>query len=509
MAAASPNDSFRRALRRLLVLSALGLACFAATAATADAAAPGLDTDLTWGISSSDQDRTVAAMSDVGAKWTRLTIQWKAWETSPGVYNPNEVARTDRAVQLCNAAGIKVLLEVHNAPAWASSTNDSGQGNVPRNPADYGTFLRYVATRYKGQVAAYEMWNEPDIQRFWNPGPNAAAYTAVLKAGYAGVKGVDPSALVVSGGLSWDYDGASSFLGRMYSAGAKGSFDVVGLHDYPVGSLSTNLATWPSERRNAHQLMLANGDDKPVWITEFGFNTSSDSGAWQPPVTLLQQANLVTTAFQLLAQDPWVQVAFYYNFRNNWWQHDDMSSMEAQFGLMSTDFTPKLSYYAFKAVGIASPASPPPPPPAPPSPPPAPPSPPPAPPADSAPQVVLTAPALNSTFGPSISFAATAQDDKGISKVKFYFDGALVGSDSSAPYTATWAVPSWVSYDIHRVSAVAVDSSGQTTSTALVPILRVKKRKHGVTFAAAPKASTAMAQTELFAAVFGAPFQSR
>src|SRR5436305_1056872 len=174
-------------------------------------------------------------MKDVGARWTRITIQWKAWETSPGTYASVEVARTDRAIQISKAAGINVLLEVHNAPAWASNTNDSGQGNVPRDPAMYASFLRYLAARYKGQVDAYELWNEPDIQRFWNPGPNAATYPALLKAGYQAVKSVDASALVVSAGLSWDY---TNFLGKMYASGARGNFDVLAIHPYPVGPLT-------------------------------------------------------------------------------------------------------------------------------------------------------------------------------------------------------------------------------------------------------------------------------
>lgn len=337
--------------RRTTVLVVVACAIALVSPSLASAAQTGLVTDLTWGLSTSDQNTTVAAMQDAGTKWTRLSVQWKDYEPARGQYAGWDVAQVDRAVQLCRGAGIRVLLDVVNAPAWASATNDSGQGNVPRNPADFAAFMSYLATRYRGQISAYEIWNEPDIQRFWNPGPNAAAYTALLKEAYAAVKAGDPNALVVSGGLAWDYESStSSYLTKMYAAGAKGSFDVVAVHDFPDGSIANGLTTWAQGRRTAHRVMLANGDDKPIWITEYGFNTAAPGSGWQPSSTPQQQADLLGKAFQVMDQDaPWLQVAFYYNFRNNYWQYDKPTDMEAQFGLLKSDFTPKPAYFVFKS----------------------------------------------------------------------------------------------------------------------------------------------------------------
>jgi hypothetical protein len=225
---------------------------------------------------------------------------------------------------------------------------------VPKNTEDFAGFMRYVASRYKGVVDAYEIWNEPDIARFWSPGPDASAYVRLLKSGYRAVKSVDPGATVVSGGLSWDYGRPNSFLSRMYAAGAKGSFDVLGIHDYPAGSIGTALSTWPTGFSGARADELSHGDTRPIWITEFGLNTADDSSGWQPGVTPDRQAALVTRAFELTAADPWVQVLFYYNLRNNWWSHDDPTSMEAQFGLMTTDFARKPAFYAFQRYALKS-----------------------------------------------------------------------------------------------------------------------------------------------------------
>jgi polysaccharide biosynthesis protein PslG len=323
------------------VVAALGFA------SRAQAAQPALVTDLTWGISNADQDRTIAKLVDSHARWARLSIQWKAWEPTPGNFASWEVARTDRAIRLAKQGGIHVLLDVLNAPAWASPTNTSGLGNVPRDPATFARFMSLLAARYRGLVDAYEIWNEPDLSKFWNGGPDPVRYTAMLKTSYLAIKAQDRAALVVSGGLSWDY---SKFLGAMYANGARGSFDVLALHPYSTGSLSA----WLGSIRLARRTELANGDRVPIWLTEFGFNTSLDPSAWQRGVTEAQQAQLVTDAYRLLDGESYVQVAFYYALRNNWWSHDDPRSMEACFGLLRTDFSPKPAYAAFRAYATTS-----------------------------------------------------------------------------------------------------------------------------------------------------------
>jgi hypothetical protein len=59
-------------------------------------------------------------------------------------------------------------------------------------------------------------------------------------------------------------------------------------------------------------------------------------------------------------------------------------------------------------------------------------------------------------------------------------------TDATAPYAATWVVPSHVSYGAHHLTAVAVDSAGNTTTSADVVVYKVKKTRSGsaVKFAA-------------------------
>lgn len=80
------------------------------------------------------------------------------------------------------------------------------------------------------------------------------------------------------------------------------------------------------------------------------------------------------------------------------------------------------------------------------------------------PSVQLTSPAAGATVGGSVTLAATASDNAGVSRVEFLIDGAQVGSDTAAPYEVTWSSAT-VSDGPHVVTARAVDTSGTTATS--------------------------------------------
>ena len=338
----------RRSARSLA--SALAVAAIAALSApaAASAAAKGMDTDLTWGTSSSTQQQTVATLQDAGATWTRLTISWHDVETSPGQYNASTLAAVDNAVSLARARGINVDIDVLAAPGW--ETGSSNQYAPPARTADYANFIRAMATRYRGQVAAWEIWNEENISRFWATGANAAQYAALLQAAYPAVKAGDPNALVVFGGTaSNDYNFLAAAYAAMPNLGSY--YDVMATHPYtnndpPDLTLRANdgrIATDSFDGyREVRQTMLSHGDNKPIWFTEFGWSTYTGG------VDAATQARDVTLAYECMQQDSYVQVAFYYNLRNNYWAND-AQTWDDQLGLLTTSWTQKPAYASYKA----------------------------------------------------------------------------------------------------------------------------------------------------------------
>jgi len=313
------------------------------------AAEKALSVDLAWGIPQSAFAPTGQAISNLDASWVRIEFRWNEAEpSSKGSYDQNIIARYDQAIATARAAGAKVLVFVNGAPRWASGSRASM--TKPQNPADYADFMRYVAARYAGQVSAWEVWNEENTSRFWSTGPSASEYVPLLKAANGAVKTADPDALVVFGGVSQnDYP----FIEGAYAAGAKGYFDVMAVHPYPgpnppeaVWGAGGRIApTAFTGFREVRASMLARGDDKPIWLTEFGWSTTTTDPSG---VSLAQQADYLTRSYRLLESYPYVASAYWYNLRNNFWD-SDADSWETQLGLMRTDFTHKPSYDAFKA----------------------------------------------------------------------------------------------------------------------------------------------------------------
>src|SRR5207244_10423118 len=80
------------------------------------AAEKGLSVDLTWGTTTSDQDRTAAMLPDTGAKWVRLTFDWSKLESSKGSYSSSTLGTYDRAVSLSRQAGMNVDVTVYGTP---------------------------------------------------------------------------------------------------------------------------------------------------------------------------------------------------------------------------------------------------------------------------------------------------------------------------------------------------------------------------------------------------------
>ena len=86
------------------------------------------------------------------------------------------------------------------------------------------------------------------------------------------------------------------------------------------------------------------------------------------------------------------------------------------------------------------------------------------------PTVTLTAPSSGAYFTApaSIALAATASDPEGkLAKVEFYSGTTLLGTDTSSAFSFTWSSVAAGSYSL---TAVAYDTAGAKTTSAVVPV---------------------------------------
>lgn len=238
-----------------------------------------------------DFDRLAAA----GMKLVRFDARWADLEpTTKGVYSSSFFSRLDSIMSLADARGIKLILVFHKTPKWARGYAGS-EGTPPDRMQDYADAIKVLADHYKGRAGMmYEIWNEPNYKTFWNTGsgPNAAAYTDMLKRAYAAVKSVAPGAVVIGGSLN-HFD--RTYLAAMYAAGAHGHFDAFSIHPYTDGRSITSTSSAMYDFRPAIQglrtYLVDHGDAKPIWITEFGYTLSGSFA-----VSETQRASFLATA---------------------------------------------------------------------------------------------------------------------------------------------------------------------------------------------------------------------
>ena len=266
------------------------------------------------------------AMVGAGVETVRVAVRWyelqpygTAAEVPPadaprfrdGGGVPTDFTGLDAVVAQAAARGLVVLPVLQATPAWAART----PGDItspPADPAAFGRFAATLAERYGPRgtfwaerpdlprlpVRAWQIWNEPNLTRYWSQQPFARSYVALLAAADAALARAAPGAQVVLAGLpneSW------RALRAIYRAGGRGHFDVVALHPYTRRPRDVVRIVRYARRtmRRAHD------GGTPVWITELSWPAAK--GAVPRPAgfetTDRGQAGKLRTALRLLVRE--------------------------------------------------------------------------------------------------------------------------------------------------------------------------------------------------------------
>jgi hypothetical protein len=330
-----------------------------------------------WHYDPVARSNVIGDVTQAGFNWLTQQIDWQEVEVEPGNY---DFSQLDNIVNESSAAGLKIMLSFFHAPEFYRSETS---GLMPADPSTFGAFMQAIAGRYAGQVQAYELWNEENLDRETGTGNvDPSTYLPLLEAGYTGVKSADPNALVLLGAPS--PTGANipgsviddiSYLQQLYAINggeAAGFFDILSAHPSgfsnppdctpatPQCSLSGGYNTDDSffaftRVSEYRDVMIQNGDGgKPIWFTEFGYC----SNPTPPPgyeycryITEDQQAIFLQQAYTMARQIPYVGAMFTWNlnFQLSVPQFDEKWG----FGLVGPDYAGRPAY--FRLLGMPKP----------------------------------------------------------------------------------------------------------------------------------------------------------
>lgn len=308
---------------------------------------------LTYGMSLSTAlygdelvlQQEVAGIAASGATLVRVDFDWSVVEPQPGRFDWHYL---DRLVALTQEHGLAVLAVIDYTPGWARATGTSSH-SPPLDPTDLGRFAAAATARYRSDgVHTWEIWNEPNISRFWEPRPDPDRYAAVLSAATTAIRRVDPHAYILSGGLSPVAGSGDEhqlpptrFLAAVYRAGGMTGVDAVAMHPYTFPGRPSDLGSAFRRLADLREVMQRHGDDDPrVWVTEFGAPTGTGTGA----VTEQEQAQILADACVQAQRRTWIVAFVVYQLADG---GTDQRDIEQNFGLRRHDQSPKPAWQSW------------------------------------------------------------------------------------------------------------------------------------------------------------------
>lgn len=291
---------------------------------------------------------TQAAMVNrtLNFSYIKQTFPWTELEPRPDEW---DFTQSDRIVALANSEEIdlKLIVRLGQSPDWAIDSdllNEDALDSPPNDLEAWGEYCGTIAERYAGQIAAYQVWNEPNLQREWGERePNAVDYVELLAICSEAIRAVDSDVIIISAGLSPTGGPIpiaipdDQYLDAMYRADFQQYVDVVGVHapgfaqpSYgPDDAVRDGSQRWASFRRveDLRKIML-NYDDaaRQMAILEFGYTTDTNNSVYSWfAVSEDLQAQYVVEAYEYAAENwrPWVGLMNLIYMPNPQWTADD------------------------------------------------------------------------------------------------------------------------------------------------------------------------------------------
>lgn len=263
-----------------------------------------------------DDAAQYSALQDIAAAGIRIVKQ-------PFYYRegePFDWPASDRLVNAIAQHGLQLVAQLDGDP-----TRDFAP---PADRQHFASWAAEFADRYGDQVAAYIIWDEPNLQSHWGMQPvNAADYAALLAAAAGALRAADSNAVIVAAPLAPTTERGPEnlsdvlYLEELYGAGAQPFFDAAAGKPY-------GFSAAPMDREVDHdtlnfsraillrEVMEANGDGgKALFAGNWGWNALPPD--WQGPPSIWGEVDGETRveytaqALQRARQEwPWMGMMF-------------------------------------------------------------------------------------------------------------------------------------------------------------------------------------------------------
>jgi hypothetical protein len=291
-------------------------------------------------------------ITEAGLAIFRTDVAWARCERSPDQYDFGEY---DRFVNELERRGIWLIWVIdYGNPLYGAPGITGGNSAIHTDAARQASarFCAAIAERYAGKKIIWELWNEPNLGKFWGPKADVDEYMAWCKTVVPPMRRADPKVSIVGPALSrFDF----IFLEACFKRGLLTLVDGVTVHPYRGNLAGLPGASQTIARKGGHcdpetvlrdyarlRRLIARyapaGKGIPVLNGEWGYSTTHVDPA--------QQGKYLSREWltDLMCGVP---VSIWYD-----WHDDgrDPADPEHNFGIVTRDYKPKPAYLAAKTL---------------------------------------------------------------------------------------------------------------------------------------------------------------
>ncbi len=231
-----------------------------------------------------DPTKVYDRLAQTGIKWARCQTGWAKTEKEKGVYNFKWL---DDIVDNLLARGIKPWFNVGfgNGIYMGEMKNPTGVGYVPLYFGDeciqaWKNYIDALSKHFKGRVQYFEIWNESNIDEFWQPKKaDAKMYVELVKITGDIIRKNIPDAKI--GAVNAHT--YAVYTSKFFKHGGGEYIDFYAIHPYCIIPEENH----DSDTRALYRLVREYSPNREIsiWQGESGFGSSYPEGHYMRPAT--------------------------------------------------------------------------------------------------------------------------------------------------------------------------------------------------------------------------------
>ena len=266
-------------------------------------------------------------LQKLGVGWIRNDLAWSETERQVGRY---DFSNYDFLFDELERANIRPLFILD----YGNGIYQSGPPTSDVAIAAHERWVRATVSHYKGKKIVWEIWNEPNLEQFWKPKPDADAYARLAVRTAKAIRETDPGAVIIAPGCSgFDW----SFLETCFQSGLLQLIDGVSVHPYRSAAPETVIPDY--KRLRGMIRFFSPNREVPIVCSEWGYSTFSKG------VSEAKQASYLSRMWATnLSQG--IPLSIFYDWKND---GPDPKENEHRFGLVTESLVPKPAFDAARS----------------------------------------------------------------------------------------------------------------------------------------------------------------